>query len=132
MKISVYSFSYRCGLPVDTTGNGGGFVFDCRVLPNPFWAKELRFCTGRDRPVVDFFSGYEAEVARFINPIYALVLNSVRAYENDGREYLFVAFGCTGGQHRSVFCAERIAELLKKDTACEVELVHSAKEQWKT
>ena len=131
MKVSVCSFSYKRGLPADPTGNGGGFVFDCRVLPNPFWVKELRGFTGRDQPIGDFFAKHQAEVDGFLRPIRELVLNSVRAYEEEGRGHLFVAFGCTGGQHRSVYCAERFAAMLKAEGRCEVELVHAAQTYWK-
>lgn len=131
MKVSVYSFSYMRGLPPDPTGNGGGFVFDCRVLPNPFWVKELRSFTGRDKPVADFFAKHRTEVEGFLNPVLELVHASVRVYEEDGRGHLFVAFGCTGGQHRSVYCAERFAAILRKAGVSEVELVHYAQGDWK-
>ena len=131
MKVSVHSFSYKRGVPADPTGNGGGFVFDFRALPNPFWVKELRGYTGMDKPVADFFAAHQAEVEGFLNPIRELVLMSVRAYEEDGRGHLFVAFGCTVGQHRSVYCAEQFATILRKAGVAEVELAHDARAGWK-
>ena len=131
MTVSIHSFSYKLGLPTDPTGNGGGFVFDCRALPNPFWVKELRGFTGCDKPIADFFSTHQSEVACFLNPIRELVLASVRAYEEDGRGHLFVAFGCTGGRHRSVYCAEKFAAILRESGVCEVQITHDARASWK-
>ena len=132
MKVAVVSFSYKRGLPEDTTGNGGGFVFDCRAMPNPFWDESLRGYTGRDKPIVDFFAGYNAEVDEFLDAAESLVWQSIRAYLKDGRENLQVAFGCTGGQHRSVYFAERMADRLRTIDDIEVEVVHSARQHWRT
>ena len=128
MKIAVVSFSYKRGLPEDPTGNGGGFVFDCRAMPNPFWDESLRGYTGRDKPIVDFFAGYKAEVDEFLDAAESLVRQSIRAYLKDGRENLQVAFGCTGGQHRSVYFAERMADRLRTIDDIEVEVVHAARQ----
>ena len=84
-----------------------------------------------DKPVADFFAAHQAEVEGFLNPIRELVLMSVRAYEEEGRGHLFVAFGCTGGQHRSVYCAERFAAILRNAGVAEVELAHDARAGWK-
>ncbi len=125
MKVCVCSFSYKRGLPPDPGGNGGGFVFDCRALPNPFWEESLRDFTGRDKPVIDFFGRHREEVQAFLLPVRSLVQNSIRAYEHDGRDTLFVAFGCTGGRHRSVYCAESFAAFLRECEDVDVELVHT-------
>ena len=112
MKISILSFSYRYGLPEDESGNGGGFVFDCRAMPNPFWDEALRGYSGCDKPVVDFFEHHKDKVDCFLNAVEVLIRQSIDQYQKDGREHLQVAFGCTGGQHRSVYFAERMAERL--------------------
>lgn len=124
--------SYKRGLPEDTTGNGGGYVFDCRAMPNPFWDESLRGYTGRDKPIVDFFAGYNAEVDEFLDAAESLVRQPIRAYLKDGRENLQVAFGCTGGQHRSVYFAERMADRLRTIYDIEVEVVHAARQHWRT
>jgi len=131
MTILVYSFSYKRGLPPDPAGNGGGFVFDCRSMPNPFWNESLRKFTGRDKPVMDFFDDYEEDVDAFLSSAWTMIRQSIKAYANDEREDLYVAFGCTGGQHRSVFFAEKMAAYLRNLGTVDVELIHSAKEFWK-
>ena len=131
MKVSVLSFSYKCGLPEDETGNGGGFVFDCRAMPNPFWDEALRGFSGCDKPVVDFFEQHKDKVDCFLDAAETLVRQSIDQYLEDGREHLQVAFGCTGGQHRSVYFAERFAALLRGLDGVEVELFHAAKAYWK-
>jgi RNase adaptor protein for sRNA GlmZ degradation len=131
MKVTILSFSYKRGLPEDKTGNGGGFVVDCRAMPNPYWDESLRGCTGRDKPICDFFDRYKDKVDRFLGAAETLVRLSICEYLNDGRDHLQVAFGCTGGQHRSVYFAERMAERLKGIEGVEVEVVHTAKPCWK-
>lgn len=131
MTIFIYSFSYKYGLPPDPNGDGGGYVFDCRALPNPYWTESLRKYTGCDQQVVDFMDAHAEEVQAFLIPVRQLVQQSVRAYERDGRERLSVAFGCTGGQHRSVYCAEALAAFLRACESVDVQLAHTAKEWWK-
>ena len=131
IKVSVYSFSYKRGLPVDPNGNGGGFVFDCRSMPNPFWKPELRKYTGCDKQIKDFFEDYSEDVDKFLAAAWTMIQQSLKAFKNDGRENLYIAFGCTGGQHRSVYFAERMAAYLRGLGEIEVELVHAAKEFWK-
>ena len=116
----------------DSTGNGGGFVFDCRATPNPYWVESLRGYTGRDKPIADFFAGYKAEVDEFLNAAESLVRQSIQAYLKDGRENLQVAFGCTGGQHRSVYFAERMKDRLAKVENVIVDLIHTAWPYWVT
>lgn len=130
MKVTIISFSYKRGLLDDPTGNGGGFVFDCRAMPNPYWDKSLRGYTGRDKPIVDFFAGYKAQVDEFLDAAESLVRQSIQSYLKDGRENLQVAFGCTGGQHRSVYFAERMAERLLSLDGVTTELVHTAQDYW--
>ena len=99
MTVRIFSFSYKRGLPSDLGPDGGGFVFDCRALPNPFWVENLRGFTGRDQPIIDFFATHADAVAAFMKPVEDLVRNSIAAYAHDARERLFVGFGCTGGKH---------------------------------
>lgn len=126
MKTTILSFSYKRGLPQDQTGNGGGFVFDCRAMPNPFWDEALRDYTGRDKPIREFFNRFRDKVALFLDAAETLVRFSMAEYLKDGRDHLQVAFGCTGGRHRSVYFAERMAERLSGIEGVEVEVAHTA------
>ena len=131
VRISIVSFSYKRGLPEDNAGNGGGFVFDCRAMPNPFWDESLRGFSGCDKPVVEFFEHHKDKVNPFLEAAERLVRLSIDQYLADGREHLLVAFGCTGGQHRSVYFAERMAERLSCIDGVKVEVGHVAREYWK-
>jgi aminoglycoside/choline kinase family phosphotransferase len=126
LTVSVNSFSYRKGMPEDFTGNGGGFVFDCRVLPNPGRLDEFRSLNGKDKPVIDFLVNRQ-EVNTFLERISALVCTSVDEYIARGYENLMVSFGCTGGQHRSVYCAETLYRILK--SKYDINLIIKHKEQ---
>ena len=126
MKVTVISFSFKRGIPDDPTGNGGGFVFDCRAMPNPFWDENLRGYTGLDKPVCDFFARFPGTVEPFLEATETIVRQSIEQYKRDGRDHLQVAFGCTGGQHRSVYFAERMAERLSGIEDVEIEVVHAA------
>ena len=117
------SFSYKKGLPEDSTGNGGGFIFDCRALPNPGRYAEYKTYTGKDRPVVEFLQREEA-VDCFLNHAKALVGQSIEKYMERRFSNLQVAFGCTGGQHRSVYCAEQLARWIEETYSCNVVVHH--------
>ena len=130
MKVTIISFSFKRGLPEDASGNGGGFVFDCRAMPNPFWDETLRGYTGRDKPVADFFARFPETVEPFLEATETLVRQSIREYKRDGRDHLQVAFGCTGGQHRSVYFAERMAERLMGIESVDIEVTHTAMPYW--
>ncbi len=113
LTISINSFSYRRNIPEDESGNGGGFVFDCRALPNPGRYDEYKQLTGKNKEVIEFLHK-ESEVTTFLNTVEALVCQSVDVYRNRKFQNLMVNFGCTGGQHRSVFCAENLSKRLQK------------------
>lgn len=127
LVVRVTSFSYKKGLPQDPSGNGGGYVFDCRALPNPGRYPEYRCYTGCDQPVIDFLRG-DPEVEAFLQGVQQLVGPSVKRYLERNFTSLTVNFGCTGGQHRSVYCAERTAGWLKKNFDCQVIITHREQE----
>jgi RNase adaptor protein for sRNA GlmZ degradation len=123
LTVRVFSFSFHHGLPADESGNGGGFVFDARSLPNPGREVEFRQLTGKDAPVVEYLRR-QPGVDEFIAHAFSLVDASVANYRQRGFSNLMVSFGCTGGQHRSVYLAERMAEHLRGTTGVEVEVRH--------
>ncbi|MHC1708114.1 MAG: RNase adapter RapZ [Bacteroidales bacterium] len=123
LQVIVRSFSYKKGIPADTSGHGGGFVFDCRALPNPGRYPEYQDVTGKDQVVIDFLSK-EPEVADFLFSIYNIVDQSVKNYLDRKFERLTVNFGCTGGQHRSVYSAERLKEHLTQKFGVDVVIEH--------
>ncbi len=113
LSIFVSSFSYKKGgIPYDPSGNGGGFVFDCRFLPNPGREAQYKMLTGRDKPVIDFLTD-KKEVHLFLDQCESIVSKAITNYNERGFSHLMVNFGCTGGQHRSVFCADEIASRLR-------------------
>lgn len=128
MKVSVNSFSFKRGVPTDHTGNGGGFVFDCRALPNPGKLDIYKPLTGKDQPVIDYLNA-EPDVHEFIADAIKMVEKSVTRYQQRGFSNLMVNFGCTGGRHRSVFCAEAIAKHLIANFDVQIELHHLEQEK---
>jgi hypothetical protein len=123
LVVRVTSFSFHRGLPKDESGNGGGFVFDGRSLPNPGREERFKLLTGRDAPVIDYLNQQES-VHQFLASAMSLVDASVTSYQHRGFKNLMVSFGCTGGQHRSVYLAEQVAKRLRERNAVEVILQH--------
>lgn len=128
--VHINSFSYKNGIPQDLTGNGGGFVFDCRGLLNPGRFEEYKKLTGRDKSVQDFLE-QRTKIAEFLNSVFSIVDISVEDYIKRGFKNLQVSFGCTGGQHRSVFAADSLARHLKNKFKVKVELNHIEQESKK-
>jgi aminoglycoside/choline kinase family phosphotransferase len=123
LVVRVFSFSFHRGLPKDDTGNGGGFIFDGRSLPNPGREERFKALTGRDAPVIDYLNRQES-VHQFLASVMSLVDASVGSYQRRGFKNLMVSFGCTGGQHRSVYLAEQLAKHLHGRTGVEVVVHH--------
>ena len=123
LTVRISSFSYKKGIPADPSGNGGGFVFDCRSIHNPGRYPEYKHLTGRDQQVQQFLEE-KSTMADFLAPVFSLVSHSVEVYSSRGFSHLCVSFGCTGGQHRSVYAAEKLAEFLKNNYPVTVVLQH--------
>ncbi|HVM92748.1 MAG TPA: RNase adapter RapZ [Terriglobales bacterium] len=123
LTVRLGSFSFHRGLPVDETGNGGGFIFDGRSLPNPGREDRFKALTGRDAPVIEYLEQQDS-VRQFLANVVALVDQSVGNYQSRGFQNLMVSFGCTGGQHRSVYLAEQLAKHLRGSDGVEVILHH--------
>jgi len=123
LVVKVYSFSYKKGIPHDTSGNGGGFVFDCRAVNNPGKYERYASATGLDESVKQFLED-DGEILTFLHSAFKLVDASVKRYKDRGFTNLMVSFGCTGGQHRSVYSAQKMAEHISEKFGVEVQLVH--------
>lgn len=123
LVVTIYSFSFKHGIPVDESGNGGGYVFDCRSTHNPGKYEEYKHLTGLDQPVIDFLEK-DGEILTFLESVDKLVDHHVERFLERGFTHLQVSFGCTGGQHRSVYCAEHLAKHLKEKYDVQIELNH--------
>ncbi len=123
LTVLITSFSFHRGLPEDESGNGGGFVFDARSLPNPGREDRFKPITGRDAPVIEYLEQQDSVHKYFAN-VVALVDASIDNYLQRGFRNLMVSFGCTGGQHRSVYLAEQMAKHLRGRTDLHVVLRH--------
>ncbi len=129
LVIQVNSFSYRNGIPADTSDNGGGFVFDCRGILNPGRFDEYKTLCGQDKPVQDFLE-QRTRMNEFLNSVFDIVDISVEEYIRRDFAHLLINFGCTGGQHRSVYAAEQTARHLRNKYKVKVELDHTNCHNW--
>jgi len=123
LVVRVFSFSFHRELPKDESGNGGGFIFDGRSLPNPGREERFKPLTGKDTPVIDYLNQQES-AHQFLAGVFSLVEASVASYQQRGFKNLMVSFGCTGGQHRSVFLAEQLAKRLRGRNGIDVVVRH--------
>ena len=123
LVVRVFSFSYRKGIPEDESGNGGGYVFDCRSTHNPGRYEPYKKLTGLDEPVIRFLED-DGEILTFLESVYRLADAHVRRYIQRGFTSLMFSFGCTGGQHRSVYSAQHLAEHIHRKFGIEVHINH--------
>ncbi len=123
LTVRVFSFSFHHDMPKDESGNGGGFVFDARSIPNPGREEQYKNLTGKDAPVIDYLNREES-VHQFLASVMSLVDASILEYQRRGFKNLMVSFGCTGGQHRSVYFAEQLAKRLRGRSGLEVVVRH--------
>ena len=127
LVVKICSFSYKKGIPQDLSGNGGGFVFDCRGIDNPGRHEQYKTVTGRDKPVMEYLER-QTRMQDFLNSVFDLVDISVEEYIRRGFSNLGVNFGCTGGQHRSVYAADALARHLKNKYKVKVAVCHVEQE----
>lgn len=123
LAVRVFSFAYKKGIPNDTSGNGGGYVFDCRAINNPGKFERYKQYTGRDEEVIKFLED-DGEIQAFLGNIFPLIDSHVKRYIERDFTDLMISFGCTGGQHRSVYAAQKTAEHISKKFGIKVSLVH--------
>jgi len=126
--VKICSFSYRKGIPQDESGNGGGFVFDCRGILNPGRIQEFKTMHGRDKSVMDYLE-QQTRMNEFLNSVFDIVDITVEDYIGRGFESLMVSFGCTGGQHRSVYAADALARHLRNKFKVKIELSHCVQDE---
>ena len=123
LVVKIYSFSFKKGIPNDDSGNGGGFVFDCRAVNNPGKYERYAHSTGLDASVKQFLEE-DGEILHFLEHTFELIDASVKRYKDRGFTNLMISFGCTGGQHRSVYSAQKAAEHINEKFGVEVQLIH--------
>jgi len=128
LKVRIFSFSFHREMPPDESGNGGGYVFDVRSLPNPGREERFKQLTGKDAAVIEYLD-HQPSVHQYFANVVSLVDASVNAYQRRGFKDLMVSFGCTGGQHRSVYLAEHLAEHLRTRGGVEVVVRHIEQEK---
>ena len=126
--VKIHSFSYKKGLPEDGSGNGGGFVFDCRGILNPGRIEEFKSQTGRDKSVIDFLE-QQTKMTEFLNSVFDVVDITVEDYLKRDFESLMISFGCTGGQHRSVYAADALARHLRNKFKVKIEVRHMIQDE---
>jgi hypothetical protein len=123
LEVRIFSFSYKKGIPTDDSGNGGGYVFDCRAIDNPGKYDHFKHFTGLDKEVIDYLEA-DGGVTKFLTNVYDLADAHVKRYMERKFTNLMFCFGCTGGQHRSVYCAQHLAEYLAKRYNITIKLYH--------
>ena len=128
LNILVQSFSYKKGIPHDPSGNGGGFVFDCRGVLNTGRFEEYKKLTGRDQPVIEFLES-KTKIHEFLDAAKAIVSISIDDYLARGFENLMISFGCTGGQHRSVYSTDAMAKFIKEKYNLDATVHHIIQEE---
>ena len=128
LNILVQSCSYKKGIPHDPSGNGGGFVFDCRGVLNPGRFEEYKKLTGRDQPVIEFLES-KTKIHEFLDAAKAIVSISIDDYLARGFENLMISFGCTGGQHRSVYSTDAMAKFIKEKYNLDATVHHIIQEE---
>jgi aminoglycoside/choline kinase family phosphotransferase len=128
LLVKINSFSYRKEIPGDNSGNGGGFVFDCRGILNPGRIDSMKTQTGRDKEVKDYLE-QQTKMPEFLNSVFDIVDITVEEYIKRGFESLMISFGCTGGQHRSVYAADALARHLRNKFKVRIELKHLVQEE---
>jgi len=127
LKVKVHSFSYKRGIPEDNSGHGQGFVFDCRFIHNPGRYEPYKKLTGRDEPVINFLQ-HHSTITEFLHNVFHIVDEAVENYIERGFTNLAINFGCTGGQHRSVYSADTLTKHLAEKYGVKVELSHIEQE----
>lgn len=123
LVVTIYSFSFKKGIPTDESGNGGGYVFDCRSTHNPGKYERYKKLTGLDTAVIEFLEK-DGEILTFLESVYKLASHHVERYIERQFTHLMFCFGCTGGQHRSVYCAQHLAEYIQRSFHVETRLIH--------
>lgn len=124
MRIDIKSFAIGDGIPPDVDFWGGVYMFDCRMLPDPYWDEKLRTESGRDVGVKAFFANHAEEVRTFLEPVEAVVRRALTTAVEAEWETITILFACVGGRHRSVYCAERLAERLRDIKGVEINVEH--------
>jgi RNase adaptor protein for sRNA GlmZ degradation len=127
LTVHINSFSYKKGIPLDKFGNGGGYVFDCRGILNPGRIEAYKTQTGRDKEVKEYLL-HKTSMPSFLQHVFGMVDISVEDYIKRDFEGLTINFGCTGGQHRSVYAADRLAEYLKEKYKVKTVVLHVEQE----
>ncbi|MBS1492694.1 MAG: ATP-binding protein [Bacteroidetes bacterium] len=125
LKVSIFSFGYnKSGLPADQSGNGGGFIFDCRFMHNPGRLEEFKFKTGKEEDVIQFIEN-QTLMPQFLESVFKIIDMAVDNYIERNFSSLLIGFGCTGGQHRSVYASESLAKHIhKKYPTVSLEITH--------